>query len=195
MGEMLLTPPGSPKQRSRDLAPETPMRPVRVRSPQAPRKAQVPPLMWALQCGNLEGVRQSLEEDPEAAQFPFWEHRLEQPLGAAVRLGCGSQIVKLLLDHGATVNAVDAQGRTPLSILKSASCRWGAPPLSDDGGCIEQMLLQAGAQESAVSESEDTTASEGEDTIFVCNGDMSALPPMPEFFSLSSTACKLSELF
>jgi len=120
---------------------------------------------------------------------------MEQPLCAAVRLGCGPQIIKLLLDHGATVNAIDAKGRTPLSILKSDTCRWGALPFNDDGGCIERMLIQAGAQESAVSEGEDTTASEGEDTIFVCNGDMSALPPMPEFFSLSSTACKLSELF
>jgi len=192
---MLLTPPASPKQRLRDLVPETPLRPVRARSPQAPRKAQLPPLMWALQCWHLEGVRQSLEEDPEAAQFPFWEHGLEQPLCAAVRLGCGPQIIKLLLEHGAAVNAVDAKGRTPLSILKSDNCRWGALPLNDDGACIENMLLQAGAQESTVSDDADTTASEGEDTIFVCNGDMSALPPMPEFFSLSSTACKLSELF
>jgi len=120
---------------------------------------------------------------------------MEQPLCAAVRLGCGPPIIKLLIDHGAAVNAVDAKGRSPLSILKSDNCRWAALPSHDDGGCIERMLVQAGAQESAVSEGENTTASEGEDTIFVRNGDMSALPPMPEFFSLSSSACKLSELF
>jgi len=120
---------------------------------------------------------------------------MEQPLCAAVRLGCGPAIIKLLLDHGASVNAVDAKGRTPLSILKSDSFRWGAPPLNDDWGRIENMLVEAGAQESTVSDSEETTASEGEDTIFSCNGDMSALPPMPEFYSLSTTACKLSEFF
>jgi len=154
--------------------------------------------MWALQCWNVEGVHQALAEDPEAAQFPFWEHGLEQPLCAAVRLGCGPQIIKLLIENGAAVNAVDAKGRTPLSILKSDTCRWGALPFNDervDAGCIAKILVDAGAQESPVSEDEDTTASEGEDTIFVCNDRMSGLPPMPDFYSLSSTACKLSELF
>jgi len=115
-----------------------------------------------------------------------------------VRLGCGPQIIKLLLENGAAVNAVDAKGRTPLSILKRDACRWGALPFNEervDAGCIENMLVDAGGQESSVSEHNDTTASEDQDTIFVCHGDRSDLPAMPEFYSLSSTARKLSDLF
>jgi len=182
--EMQFTPPPSPKMRQR--TPETPCKPVRSRSPRAPCKAPLPRLLAALQCWDFAGVRRALEEDPESAQYPFWEHALEPPLCAAVRLGCGPEIIEFLLAHGAAVNSVDAKGRTPLSILKADTCRWGSLPFNEalvDGGRITELLIQAGAQQSTEDEN---ASSEGED--FAMHTD---LPAMPEFYSRSDTARKL----
>lgn len=151
----------------------------------------MPRLLSVLQCWDVAGVRQELENDPECAQFPFWEHALEPPLCAAVRLGCGPEIIELLLAHGAAVDAVDAKGRTPMDILKADTCRWGSMPFNDelvDGGRIAALLTQAGSQESTsggeigVSETEEA---------FVGEGHRTPLPAMPDFYSRSATARKL----
>lgn len=184
--EMQVTPPASPLASSRDVAPVTPFKPVRYRSPGAPCKAAVPRLLSALQCWDLAGVQQALENDPDCAQFPFWEHALEPPLCAAVRLGCGPEIIELLLAHGAAVNAVDAKGRAPFSILKADACRWGSVPFSDepaDGGRIADLLNKAGADE--------TTGGEMEETSFAGGDHRTPLPAMPQFYSRSDTARKL----
>jgi len=187
----MLTPPPSPLASSRDVAPVTPCKPVRTRTPWAPCKAAMPRLLSVLQCWDAAGVRQELENDPECAQFPFWEHALEPPLCAAVRLGCGPEIIELLLAHGAAVDAVDAKGRTPMDILKADTCRWGSMPFNDelvDGGRIAALLTQAGSQESTsggeigVSETEEA---------FVGEGHRTPLPAMPDFYSRSATARKL----
>lgn len=139
----------------------------------------------------MAGVRLALENDPECAQFPFWEHALEPPLCAAVRLGCGPEIIELLLAHGAAVNAVDAKGRAPLDILKADSCRWGSMPFNDelvDGGRIAALLSKAGAQEST--SGGENGASESEET-FAGEGHRTPLPAMPQFYSRSDTARKL----
>lgn len=190
--EMHLTPPTSPLVSSRDVAPFTPYKPVRSRSPRAPCKAAVPRLLSALQCWDLSGVRQALENDPECAQFPFWEHALEPPLCAAVRLGCGAEIIELLIAHGAAVRAVDAKGRAPLDILKADTCRWGAMPFNDelvDGGRIAALLTRAGAQESA--SGAEHGASESEETSFAGEGHRTPLPAMPQFYTRSATPRKL----
>jgi len=70
--------------------------------------------MRALQKRCLETVRAALAAEPEAALLPFWEYQLEPPLCHAVRAGCGADICRLLLQHGADVNAADMKGRTPM---------------------------------------------------------------------------------
>lgn len=189
--DMQFTPPASPLVNSRDIVFATPIKPVSTRSPRAPCKAAVPRLLSALQCWDLGGVRQALEEDPECAQFPFWEHALEPPLCAAVRLGCGPEIVELLITHGAAVNAVDAKGRAPLDILKADTCRWGSVPFNDDfvnGGRIVDLLTQAGAKENSPQSNDDA---ENEDTGLAGGIRRTPLPTMPEFYSQSSVPRKL----
>jgi hypothetical protein len=148
-------------------------------------------LLSALQCCDLGGVRQALEVDPECAQFPFWEHALEPPLCAAVRLGCGPEIIELLIARGAAVNALDAKGRAPLDILKADTCRWGSVPFNDefvDGGRIIDLLNQAGAKECT---SRGENNEENEDTAFAGEVHRTPLPVMPEFHSQSSVPRKL----
>lgn len=190
--EMQLTPPASPLVSSREVVFATPHKPVSNRSPRAPCKATVPRLLSALQCWDLGGVRQALQDDPECAQFPFWEHALEPPLCAAVRLGCGPEIIELLIDHGAAVNALDAKGYAPLDILKADTCRWGSVPFSNeyvDGGRIIDLLTQAGAKE-GTSRGEDNDET-SEDTVFAGEVQRMPLPAMPEFYSQSSVPRKL----
>lgn len=71
----------------------------------------------ALQLHSVEKVQAALAVDTGAAAEPFWDHDVEPPLCCAVRLGCDVAIVRLLLESGATVDAADARGRTPLGIL------------------------------------------------------------------------------
>jgi len=88
-----------------------------------PRMAAVPPLMKALLERDSEKVRVALEEDPEAAKLPFFEHHIEPPLCCAVRAGCNSKILGVLLDHEADVNMTDVHGRSPLALLCSLASR------------------------------------------------------------------------
>mmetsp|Transcript_59778 Transcript_59778/g.177889 ORF Transcript_59778/g.177889 Transcript_59778/m.177889 type:complete len:217 (+) Transcript_59778:191-841(+) len=57
--------------------------------------------------------------EPEAAALPFFEHSLEPPLCYAVRTGCGPDILEVLIENQADVNAVDLHGRSPLAVLCS----------------------------------------------------------------------------
>ncbi|CAK0891904.1 unnamed protein product, partial [Prorocentrum cordatum] len=68
------------------------------------------PLLVALEQNCLKQVRLTLEADPASAASPFWEPRFEWPLCAAVRLGCGADVVGLLLESGAAVDVRDASG-------------------------------------------------------------------------------------
>jgi len=116
---------------------------------------------------------------------------MEPPLCAAVRLGCGPEIIELLLAHGAAVDAPDAKGRGPLDILKADTCRWGSVPFNDkfvDGGRIVDLLTQAGAKERT---SRDEDDEESEETAFPGETRMKPLPAMPEFYSQSSVPRKL----
>jgi hypothetical protein len=73
----------------------------------------------ALQANDLVKVRSCLAADAEVATFPFWDHDVEPPLCAAVRLRCDESIIKTLLDSDADPEAMDSIGRTPLKILAS----------------------------------------------------------------------------
>jgi len=190
--EMQLTPPASPLVCSRDVVLATPHKPVSIRSPQAPCKPVAPRLLSALQCWDFGGVREALEADPECAQFPFWEHALEPPLCAAVRLGCGLEIIELLIAHGAAVNTLDAKGQSALDILKADTCRWGSVPFNDDlvdGGRIADLLTQAGAKE--CTSRGDNSGEESDETVLAGEVARALLPAMPQFQSRSAVPRQL----
>jgi len=91
--------------------------------PRARKAAAQPPLLRALRACSLPLVQSALKEDPEAANGIFWDHRCDPPLCVAVRLRCGADIVKLLLEHGADPVLTDRQGKTPLRLLAERSHR------------------------------------------------------------------------
>eukprot|EP00930_Biecheleria_cincta_P043216 TRINITY_DN2969_c0_g2_i1.p1 TRINITY_DN2969_c0_g2~~TRINITY_DN2969_c0_g2_i1.p1 ORF type:complete len:199 (-),score=39.40 TRINITY_DN2969_c0_g2_i1:164-760(-) len=78
-----------------------------------------PPLLQALISRSTDQVRLALELDPEAAQFPFWDHGLETALCCAVRNKCGSGIFELLLNSGADASVADPNGNLPLTLLNA----------------------------------------------------------------------------
>jgi len=68
--------------------------------------------------GSLEKIQLALEAEPEAAQMPFFEPSFDQPLCFAAREGHLSlSSLDLLLQHGASPNATDTYGWTPLMLL------------------------------------------------------------------------------
>lgn len=75
--------------------------------------------MKALRTGSLAQVRLVLKQDPEAANDMFCDHKFETPLSFAIRTGCSPLIVKLLLEHGACIDACDIEGRTLLAVLST----------------------------------------------------------------------------
>jgi len=81
-------------------------------------RAKVADPLWdALKRASDEKVQEALRKEPEAARIPFFDHRWEPPLCAAIRFNCSSNIIKQLLDHQSDPNMCDAEGRSPLVIL------------------------------------------------------------------------------
>eukprot|EP00928_Gymnodinium_smaydae_P075873 TRINITY_DN5889_c1_g1_i3.p1 TRINITY_DN5889_c1_g1~~TRINITY_DN5889_c1_g1_i3.p1 ORF type:complete len:232 (-),score=34.81 TRINITY_DN5889_c1_g1_i3:516-1145(-) len=76
------------------------------------------PLMMALKRNCARSVRAALADDPEAAAFPFFEHRQIAPLCYALRCGCDADIVELLLEYGADACSTDEVGLSPDKILQ-----------------------------------------------------------------------------
>jgi len=74
-----------------------------------------------------------LSADSLVAKTPFWDHDVEPPLCAAVRLRCDTCIVKALLDNDADPEAIDSRGRTPLMIATSLWSEFPEPDLPFDG--------------------------------------------------------------
>jgi len=105
-----------------ETPPQTPRGDCRknLTTPCAPKKPIAPSLMQALCSDSFEEVGAVLADDLEAAWIPFWEQDAEPPLCFAVRHACSPQIVELLLETGANVNAVDSKGKTPLTLLRLA---------------------------------------------------------------------------
>jgi len=89
--------------------------------PPAPRRCKPPPLLRALERNDLVKVRSCLQADADVASLPFWDHDVEPPLCAAMRLRCDARIIKTLLDGNANPEAVDSHGRSPSQILASLS--------------------------------------------------------------------------
>eukprot|EP00930_Biecheleria_cincta_P015577 TRINITY_DN12945_c0_g1_i1.p1 TRINITY_DN12945_c0_g1~~TRINITY_DN12945_c0_g1_i1.p1 ORF type:complete len:256 (+),score=45.71 TRINITY_DN12945_c0_g1_i1:36-803(+) len=113
------------------------------------------PLFRALRHGSLKEVKSALEHDPDAAIFPFLEGRFEVPLCYSVKFGRSEEIVQLLLQHAASVDAENADGKTPLMLLSSQPSNF--PPsffgLQEDSGCskrqwslnVAKLLIDAAA--------------------------------------------------
>jgi len=117
-------------------------------------------LLRALQQDSIEAVREMCGGDHEVARDPLMESGFEPPLCAAVRLRCGSEVLALLLEHGAEVDATDMNGRTPLAILCSLP---GHEDIEEDEGSLAaaqvearvaalRVLLSAGASVTSVDE-------------------------------------------
>jgi hypothetical protein len=95
------------------------------------RRQPKPPMMRALESNSIDQVRAVLESDPDAANEPFWDHRCDHPLCFAVRLRCSVAIVQLLIDHKASVGAIDMHDRTPSQIVQQAQPRMmPTPPIN-----------------------------------------------------------------
>ena len=82
--------------------------------------------------------------------FPFWDHDVEPPLCAAVRLGNSPEIVRCLLEGRASVEHVNVLGRTPLEVLNDVRTgSLGSPSgYARDlvaANAITDLFLQAGA--------------------------------------------------
>lgn len=112
--------------------------------PLAPGNVQeVPMLLKALSKRHMDLVKNALESDPHSASIPFWDQDAEPPLCAAIRLGCGVEIVDLLLNSGADVKSTNIDSQKPLDVLYSATCLTVV-----SANEIEGLLLRAGAEPS-----------------------------------------------
>lgn len=107
------------------------------RTPEAPLRRRAPALLQALRTRSLARVALALSQ--EGGEDLLWGR--PSPLCAALELGCGLDIVELLLRHGADVHALDAAGRSPLRILRSMQ-----PESCADFAGIESLLLRHGAR-------------------------------------------------
>jgi hypothetical protein len=130
--EELFTPPSTPRKvptadRTCPLAPGN--------------MPEIPILLKALKKNRLDLVMNALESDPGSAGIPFWDQGAEPPLCAAIRLGCGVDIVDALLKFGADVKTKNFASQNPLDLLHSAT--WRTVVSSDE---MEELLLSAGAE-------------------------------------------------
>lgn len=126
------TPPATPR-----MSPESPRTP-RVMAPRTTTppplvptwKLPKPPLLRALELKSVEQVHAVLQNSPDVVKEPFWEHDVEPPLCAAVRLRCSASILKLLLNSGANPEDRDRRGRTPYEMVElEQTATWEmAPP-------------------------------------------------------------------
>jgi len=102
-------------------------------------RVSYPPMLRALRSNSIEQVQAALDETPEAATELFWDHNLELPLCAAVRLQCEPGIIQLLVKYGADEEVVDVRGSTPLEVEDdlSSMCAWETPPPP----CLDMPML------------------------------------------------------
>merc|ERR1719424_1892851 len=109
-----------------------------------------PPMLKALCSKSIEQVQAALDETPEAASEPFWDHNCELPLCAAVRLRCGPGIIQLLIQYGADKEVVDVRCSTSLEAddeRSSSMLSWEMPLSSRvntaDPPCLSSWVAEA----------------------------------------------------
>lgn len=136
VGSAPTTPRVAPLEPTATLREQSNQRAVCLSPPVAPKAASAPPLLVALRARSAAAVGEVLGRWPEAARLPFLDHDVEPPLCAAVRLDCDIQVVRLLLDHGADVRAVDIRGLGPLAVLSAHDMGkpWEPLPLAGEAG-------------------------------------------------------------
>jgi len=84
-------------------------------------------LLGAIACGSIKDIASFLDDDPDAAWMPMFDHNVEPPICAAVRLGCNTQIFDLLIARGADPTIVNKFGKNALEILASRPRRKDMP--------------------------------------------------------------------
>eukprot|EP00403_Amphidinium_massartii_P029880 CAMPEP_0178391222 /NCGR_PEP_ID=MMETSP0689_2-20121128/11054_1 /TAXON_ID=160604 /ORGANISM="Amphidinium massartii, Strain CS-259" /LENGTH=478 /DNA_ID=CAMNT_0020011763 /DNA_START=80 /DNA_END=1516 /DNA_ORIENTATION=- len=134
-----VTPPRTPRRNKERLS---------FTPPPPPQFIPFPPLLKAIRQNCQNSVQLALQEDPEAAKFPFFDHSVEPPLCAAIRYHCSNQVIQILLDNGADVNLTDIYGKTPLALLYSNECtaQWVPRREPEQYKQIEATLVMAGAR-------------------------------------------------
>ena len=135
-----LSPPSTPRARHQ---PEEWLSPPPAPFP-FPAAEAYPPLLKALESNSISQVRRVLEGHAEAAQSVFLEHRFEPPLCACIRLECGIEITRLLLEKHAEVDWQDCDGYTPLALLSKKP--YGYQPTAFD---FEKFQVTVNSQEQA----------------------------------------------
>lgn len=138
-----------------------------------------PDLLQALKKNSVEEVRAALEQNPEAAILPFWDHKCEPPLCCAVRLQCDAAIIELLRDYGANLEDKDVRGRTALDIMQQ--------PVPDGDGHMPIRSLQQMELEMH-NIFDDTSLLGGSPRAFPQAFAWQQQPPVPEFGALASQA-------
>jgi len=76
-------------------------------------------LLGAIKLGSTEKIVSYLDDDPDAAWMPMLDFGAETPICAAVRLGCPTQVIDLLMARGGDPTMVDKFGKNALEILAS----------------------------------------------------------------------------
>jgi len=108
----------------------------------------------ALVTQRMYRIEQVLDADSDAAWMPVSMDGLEIPVGAAIRLNCDLQVVKLLIARGAKLSMVNSHGQGPLSVLASCQCELAPddeiPPPSSVCAILTQMVLPRAKEEPAL---------------------------------------------
>jgi ankyrin repeat protein len=95
---------------------------------------EIDSLAKASQAGNTQAVKQILDQHPEAINmWDIWVYVRQTPLMHAAA-GGHLDTMKLLIDRGADVNAINDNGWTPLSVV----ARWGTAEAA-------KLLIESGA--------------------------------------------------
>lgn len=90
--------------------------------PMPPAQPRRTSLRAAICAGSADRVKAAIQQDPDASWSPFIEQgAAEPPLCCAARLQRGEDVLSLLLQSGAKVNAQDHRGQSALLVLAEAA--------------------------------------------------------------------------
>jgi hypothetical protein len=109
-------------------------------TPPAAKANPMPALMRALWANSVTLAEQAIQAESDIARLPFWDHGNEPPLCFAVRHFCKGDIIELLLQHGADLDAMDSQGRCPADVLISTRTHMFDPTSYEDLDVVEKLL-------------------------------------------------------